>query len=1205
MEQVQIDILLNSNVAEEGGKASTAIEKMAVTSLKAREEAKKSLELQRTYLKKLRAEYQSVQEQLSRLKLPTKKKNKLQKASNALSRELADEEQALKRLESEWAKMNRGYSEVQQRMRQTREQMKTLSLAGREQTDEYKRLRGELAELSKAQARITRTQSEMAKGNQSWRGLGDAVTAFGGAASAAVGAWTLLGGAEEEQTKIQTKLQSLMAITIGLQQIQNLLAETSTFRIQTVTRAKQLWTSANRALASALNISTASAQALTGALTLGLSVAIGVVINLYEKWRTKQQKAKADQEAFGNAVASHANTLIAKYESLRKAFVVLNDDTKAQTKFVRKNAGAFEELGVKVKSVREAENLLVNNSDAFVQSILLRAKASAAMELASEKYKESIRKMLEADERATTTTFGDRFLTFIANIGLERTGNAPTAKAEEFAKSSASALRTEGENLQKEGDAFIEKALQFGNELDAIFKEAGFTPVTTDVDDALDKSEKAIQKALERLSKLSADAEKEAQEISLSAMREGKAKRLYELDTEYNARKKLVAQKLQEIKEMEEKLGVDGSEATGKLLSLDSALDKDYQEKQVKIEVEYAQVLQEIEGEITLRSATEQEKRLADLDNYYAGLLSKATVAMTSEAELEKFKTRLLAQHAKERELIIKEEELRRMDSEERIALRQAQFSSKQYALKTDREEELLRLQLEYSEKRLRKLQEIEQAGGDATEAIAEAKVEIEELKSSLDQIPVKKLAELGNSLKGIFSNLSSVGGEVGAVFGQLANGVDSIMTSFAKGATTMDKIGGAIGGISQLIGIATETAEQNQRAMDAWQSASIRALQVARMQRIESEAYKESNIWGVENPYARAIAGAKQYAQSMKELNGLANALGNGRVQVGSRKVASAKNIIGGAAGGAAVGAAVGSFIPVIGNAVGAAIGGLLGGIFGATQKKIVPVFESLASKYGKIFNKDTFELNPRILQDYGKLDEATKKLVDNWEAVQKKAKEAQEEMRNTFKDLSENLGQQLSNALVEGFKNDDLYKAMDDFDRKVSEMIHGIVQQMVFSQHFQKYFDELQKRMENSFGERGDGSIVDDIIWFSKKYREGVDAYSEAMKEAQNELKKQGFDVPENLAGRRAAAKGIARADQDSIDDLNGRMTVVVDRLNTLVLYRKESRAFESEVKLFQSALLRQMDKIAEHTEFLKRLANIERDIFAIRQEGLPIKR
>lgn len=102
----------------------------------------------------------------------------------------------------------------------------------------------------------------------------------------------MLGGSQEEQAKIQTKFQSLMAITIGLQQVQNLLTETSTFRIQTVTKAKQLWTTANRKPRfCSLKMSTASARALTGALTLGLKE-VGVVIHLYDKWESETAEGK-------------------------------------------------------------------------------------------------------------------------------------------------------------------------------------------------------------------------------------------------------------------------------------------------------------------------------------------------------------------------------------------------------------------------------------------------------------------------------------------------------------------------------------------------------------------------------------------------------------------------------------------------------------------------------------------------------------------------------------------------------------------------------------------------------------------------------------------------------------------------------------------------------------------------------------------------
>lgn len=1236
MEPVEIDIVLKSNVSEEGAKATTAIEQMAEASIQAREETKKSLELQRSYLAKLQQEYQALQKQLSQMEFPTKEKQKLKEASNALAKEITAEIQGLKYLETEWTKMNKGYSEVQQRMRLTREQMKTLSLAGREQTAEYRQLKNELGELAKAQALITRTQTEMARGNQAWKGLGDAVTAFSGAASAAVGAWTLLGGSQEEQAKIQTRLQSLMAITIGLQQVQNLLLETSTFRIQTVTKAKELWSAWNLRLATSLGVSTAAMKVFTATATLGLSVFIGWAISAYDKWIAKQKELRTEQDQMTKEISSSAGGQLAKYKLLQTQWDKLGDSLKGKTEFVKKNKEAFAQLGVSINSVVEAENFFRDGEKAIVASIYERAKASAAMTLATKKYEEALTKQQEAERRKNNPSWTEKLWDGVQNLfsrpelskddwadiqkemqennELYRKGEISRAEhntrlqrmIEDKARAkrreiSADKIKDEKKILEGEAEAFATIAAQSYTEVERILSEAGFKPSNNGSND---KSARLYDKANERLAKLSADAEKESQEISLAIMKEGRSKKLKELEVAYNARKALIKQKLKEIEQLEKEAGIDGTKTRNQLTALETSVDDQYNKDVDQVNADYSRLIEGIEKEITLRSATEQEKRLADIDSYYKEQLKKVAEATASQLEYEEIKTRLLEQKAQERARILHETELRKMDSEERIALRQVQFSTKEYNLQVDREEELLQLQLQYSEKRLAKLQDIASAGGDASEAIEEAKQEIRELKDALDQIPEKKLLELANSLKGIFGQLSKVGGEVGAIFNELAGGVDNIMTAFKKSATPLEKVSGAIGGLTQLMSIATETAEQNKKALEAWQASSEQALQIARMQRIELQGYKSSNAWGVENPYARAIAGAKQYAQSMKELNQLAQTLGRGSVQTGTKKVVSGKNVAGGLAGGAAVGAAVGSFIPVIGNVVGAAIGGLLGGIFGASKKKVVPVFQSLAQAYGEIFNKETFELNPRILQDYGKLDDATKRLVDNWDAIQKKAKEAQEEMRNTFKELSSDLGSKLSNALIEGLKNDDLYSALDDFDAKVSEMIHNIVQQMAFAQYFQKYFDELQSRMEDSFKEGGDGTIVDDIIWFSRIYREGIDAYTEEMRKAQEELEKQGFKAPDDVGGRKAVAKGLARADQDSIDEFNGRMTVAVDRLNTLVIYSREARAHEESVRQFHTILMNRVDRIAENSDFLKRLESIDREMYRLAQEGVKLK-
>lgn len=71
--------------------------------------------------------------------------------------------------------------------------------------------------------------------------------------------------------------------------------------------------------------------------------------------RARQQKAKEEQQAFSNAVSSHAQNLITKYEALRQEFSNLNGDTKKQADFVRTNADAFSSC-VEVKNVRD-ENL--------------------------------------------------------------------------------------------------------------------------------------------------------------------------------------------------------------------------------------------------------------------------------------------------------------------------------------------------------------------------------------------------------------------------------------------------------------------------------------------------------------------------------------------------------------------------------------------------------------------------------------------------------------------------------------------------------------------------------------------------------------------------------------------------------------------------------------------------------------------------------
>jgi hypothetical protein len=245
-----------------------------------------------------------------------------------------------------------------------------------------------------------------------------------------------------------------------------------------------------------------------------------------------------------------------------------------------------------------------------------------------------------------------------------------------------------------------------------------------------------------------------------------------------------------------------------------------------------------------------------------------------------------------------------------------------------------------------------------------------------------------------------------------------------------------------------------------------------------------------------------------MGELN---KQFANAKVQTGTKKAVSGENTAIGFSAGAALGATIGGIATSWTGPfalIGAAIGAVVGGVVGLLTQKTVPVFESLTSKYGQIFN-EKFELNPNILADYKKLDEATKQLIDNWEEIRKKALEAQEEMRATFKELAGDMGTQLSDALVKAFRNGDIYSAVDDYRDYVSNIIGDIISQLIFAAQFGKLFDDLEKRFNESFGAGGDQDIVDDILWFNEIYQGQIDKYNKAMEDAKKTLADEGIDI------------------------------------------------------------------------------------------------
>ncbi|MDN4754543.1 hypothetical protein QYZ87_08410, partial [Porphyromonadaceae bacterium W3.11] len=158
---------------------------------------------------------------------------------------------------------------------------------------------------------------------------------------------------------------------------------------------------------------------------------------------------------------------------------------------------------------------------------------------------------------------------------------------------------------------------------------------------------------------------------------------------------------------------------------------------------------------------------------------------------------------------------------------------------------------------------------------------------------------------------------------------------------------------------------------------------------------------------------------------------------------------------------------------------------------------------------------------------------------------------------------------------------------------------------QFFQESFDELQKRMEDSFGAGGDGDIRDDIRWLVDSARGNIDGYKDAMDAFRSELEKQGLQLPDMDAGRKAEARGIGRMTQDSAERLEGLMTVQVDRLSTLVTYAKQTDDYQRDARVYFATMIRQIDRIAANSDYLRKLDNIATDMYRVAQDGIYLKK
>lgn len=477
------------------------------------------------------AEYRALRDKAQAIKgeMATRKSllAELRNQSNALEAEASKLEQSRAAVENN----AQAHVSLRGRIRELREEMALYREQFGDQTAKYREMAAELGRLQDIQGDIQTQGKILSNDEAQFQGIISGLNGVVGGFTAAQGAVALFAGENENLQKIMLKVQSLMSITMGLQQVSQALNKDSAFRLATINGLKEWWnkltaigrgeqvaetvaktadTTATIAQTSATTTNTAAVQANTAAKTgnatatsgaaaaqgvqtasavagtaanIGLAGAfrmvgaaiksipvfgwilagISALIALVSHFVGKANEAKKAAEEWYKSIAENAYKPIATIEELSVKWNALGDDLEKKKKFIEENKKAFDELGVAINGVTDAENLLIANKQAFIDAQIEKAKASIYLAQAQEKIKEYIKAEQEykamPDKRSyyvQTSSFGTGYYVEGENTAKKEKKKELDELKAEITQGYTNAAAAEKSGLKKLKDAGID-----------------------------------------------------------------------------------------------------------------------------------------------------------------------------------------------------------------------------------------------------------------------------------------------------------------------------------------------------------------------------------------------------------------------------------------------------------------------------------------------------------------------------------------------------------------------------------------------------------------------------------------------------------------------------------------------------------------------------------------------------------------------------
>lgn len=320
-------------------------------------------------------------------------------------------------------------------------------------------------------------------------------------------------------------------------------------------------------------------------------------------------------KALKNSTSSYGENLVT-LRNLQAEWNNLGDDLNKQKQFIIDNASEFKKLDVSVTDVNDAENLLVDNTDAFVKAMALRAQATAAQKLAQEKYAEALQKRIEAENLQKKADEAREKGQYAATAVMQDT-RFGVKSVKELAEENAKAIEVDVKSLNDQADALDEAGFAYFNynkkQMEAArsgLESAGIRESSNE--EKLKRQQEQIEREAKRREKLEMEAERNIQEARLNVMDEGYKKDRLLLEQSFQKRIDDVKTKGVRVNEQIEAIEAERSK---KLAEFDRKISEQRanEEAQNRLAIAEKGSLQELDARLDILQL-QKDKELREAD---------------------------------------------------------------------------------------------------------------------------------------------------------------------------------------------------------------------------------------------------------------------------------------------------------------------------------------------------------------------------------------------------------------------------------------------------------------------------------------------------------------------------------------------------------------------------------------------------------------